>query len=52
MTSDETQAENDRINARCAELGEAQVRALMSTGGLPHTWTVPVLAWLAKQSSR
>jgi hypothetical protein len=39
--------QEDQAIARLEELGEAQVRLLMSSGGLPSAWQPVVLKWLA-----
>ena len=46
-------AEQARMKARLEELGEAGVRALVSTDGFPHHWRVGVMEWLrAKEKAR
>ena len=37
------------VHKRLDELGEAQVRLLMSTGGLPTQWHVSIYDWLSKK---
>jgi hypothetical protein len=39
--------ENEQIIARLEQLGEKQVRLLVSTGGLPTGWNTRIVEWLA-----
>ena len=37
------------VQARLEELGESQVRMLLSNGGLPHHFHLPAVEWLASK---
>jgi hypothetical protein len=37
------------VEARLDQLGEAQVRLMVSAGSLPVHWHVPIVEWLAKK---
>ena len=40
------------VHARLEELGESQVRLLLSTGGLPHSFHLPAVHWLASKEKK
>lgn len=44
-------SERDKIIARLEELGETQVRLLLSKDGLPSTWNLVVIEWLGQKAS-
>lgn len=51
MRPDFDASKPEHINERFAELGEAQVRVLHATGGLPVAWNLHTINWLSDQST-
>ena len=40
------------VQKRLEELGESQVRMLLQTGGLPHSFHLPAVNWLAEKEKQ
>ena len=40
------------MHGRLEELGEDQVRLMLSTGGLPHFMHLPAIHWLAEKKKK